>query len=186
MPAEPHPDAIAAARVGAGWAFERIYHCMAPDVLGYLRSQGCADPEDSANAVFFRAFRNMGSFDGSGTQFRSWLFAIAHNLVIDERRMASRRPATQPLHDRFDRAAGDVEADAMSRLASGRVRQMLSLLSPDQRDVLLLRIVADLSLEEVAVATGRTVGAVKSLQHRALAALRRRLDEVAPEPIETR
>lgn len=178
---------IAAARVGAGWAFERIHQTMSSDVLGYLRSQGCADPEGATNDVFFRAFRKMSSFDGSGPQFRSWLFAIAHNLVIDERRMTSRRLATQPLHDRFDRAAGDdVEADAMTRLASGRVRQVLAMLSPDQRDVLLLRIVADLSLEEVAVATGRTVGAVKSLQHRALASLRRRLDELVPDSIETR
>lgn len=183
MPSSPHPDALTAARVGAGWAFERVYRALAPAVLAYLRAQGCADPEGTVDEVFLRVFRGIGEFEGTDAQFRSWVFAIAHNLVVDERRMAARRPSLQPLHDRLDPRGGDVEDDALERVGAGRVRQVLDLLAPDQRDVLLLRVVADLPLDEVAAATGRSVGAVKALQHRGLASLRRRLEEILPEAV---
>lgn len=183
VPRPPDPDVVVAARVGGGWAFERLYQGLSPPVLGYFRSQGSADPEGAVSEVFLRVFRRLDDFEGSDAQLRSWVFTIAHNLLIDERRMLSGRRADQPLHDRLDLPGGDVEDDAMARMASGRVRQMLDLLVPDQRDVLLLRVVADLSLEEAALVMGRTVGAVKALQHRALASLRRRLDEVLPEAV---
>lgn len=183
VPRPPDPDVVVAARAGGGWAFERLYEDLSPPVLGYLRSQGSADPEGAVSEVFLRVFRRLDDFVGSDGQLRSWVFTIAHNLLIDERRMLSGRRADQPLHDRLDLPGGDVEDDAMARMASGRVRQMLDLLAPDQRDVLLLRVVADLSLEEAALVMGRTVGAVKALQHRALASLRRRLDEVLPEAV---
>lgn len=182
----PNRDVVAAARVGEGWAFERLYEELSPIVLGYLRSQGCTDPEGSVSEVFLRVFRKLGDFAGTDAQLRSWVFTIAHNLIIDERRMLSHRPADQPLHDRLELAGGDVEDDAMSRMAMGRVRQMLALLPRDQRDVLLLRVVADLSLEEAAAAMDRTVGAVKALQHRAIGSLRRRLEEleeISVEPV---
>lgn len=182
-----HPqlaDLVAAARAGGGWAFERLYMTLAPGVLGYLTSQGCSDPDSSVDEVFLRVFRAIERFEGDDERFRSWVFTVAHNLIIDERRRAARRLATQPLHDRLhDVVGGDVEEDALSRAAEGRVRQMLDLLVPDQRDVLLLRVVAEFSLEEVAQATGRSVGAVKALQHRGLASLRRRLEEISREPV---
>lgn len=182
-PRPPDPDVVGAARIGAGWAFERLYESLSPAVLGYLQSQGCADPEGAVGEVFLRVFRRLGDFEGSDAQLRSWVFTIAHNLLIDERRMRSGRRANQPLHDRLELPGGDVEDDAMTRMASGRARPMLALLPPDQRDVLLLRVVADLSLEEVATAMDRSVGAVKALQHRALASLRRRLEEILPEAV---
>lgn len=174
----PDRDVVVAARSGEGWAFKRLYEALSPVVLGYLRSQGCADPEGSVSEVFLRAFRRIQAFEGTEAQLRSWVFTIAHNLLIDERRMLSHRRADQPLHERLNLPGGDVEDDAMSRMATGRARQMLALLPRDQRDVLLLRVVADLSLDEAAVAMDRTVGAVKALQHRALASLRRRLEEL--------
>jgi RNA polymerase sigma-70 factor (ECF subfamily) len=173
---------VAAARHGEGWAFERLYEALSPVVLGYLRSQGCADAEGAVSEVFLRVFRKLGDFEGTEAQLRSWVFTIAHNLLVDQRRMLSGRRADQPLHDRLELPGGDVEDDAMTRMAEGRARQLLDLLPRDQRDVLLLRVVADLSLEEAAVAMDRTVGAVKALQHRALASLRRRLDDLAVAP----
>lgn len=181
VPSPPDRDVVAAARAGDGWAFERLYQDLSPVVLGYLRSQGCADPEGATGEVFLRVFRRLSYFVGSSAQLRSWVFTIAHNLIIDERRMLSGRRAEQPLHDRLELLGGDVEDDAMGRMAAGRTRQLLDLLPRDQRDVLLLRIVADLSLEEAAAAMDRTVGAIKALQHRALASLRRRLEDLAPE-----
>ena len=73
------------------------------------------------------------------------------------------------------------EDEAMERLAMGDVHQLLDALTSDQRDVLALRVVAQMSVEQVATALGKSPGAVKALQHRALATLRRRLvGEVVP------
>ena len=178
-----HPDALAAARVGAGWAFERMYEALGPAVLGYLTAQGASDPEGALNEVFLRAFRAVPEFDGTDDQFRSWVFAIAHNLMVDEHRRTARRPAAVPLDEAADLVAGDAEADAVDRLADDRVGAILDLLPPEQREVVLLRFVADLSLAEVAVFTGRSIGAIKALQRRALDGLRRRLGEILPAAV---
>ncbi|MGQ0432072.1 MAG: RNA polymerase sigma factor [Microthrixaceae bacterium] len=178
MSSAPDPSTVAAARVGAGWAFERLYQDLSPAVLGYVRSQGCGDPEGTVSDVFLRVFRRLAAFEGSDAQLRSWVFTIAHNVIVDERRSTSRRGPRQRFDDHGDRPGGDAERDAMDQLGTGWVQQVLDVLSPSQRDVVLLRVVADLSLEEVAAATGRRVGAVKSLQHRALGSLRRHLNEL--------
>ncbi|MDP9006578.1 MAG: sigma-70 family RNA polymerase sigma factor [Actinomycetota bacterium] len=145
-------------------------------MAGYLRGQGADDPEGLANDVFLRVFTNLRSFTGDEERFRSWVFAVAHNLLVDERRRQSRRPvlAGEPLMEA--ESPSSTESDALARLGAERVKSLLVELSPDQRDVLLLRIVADLTVEQVAEALGKAPGAVKQLQRRGLAALRRRVD----------
>jgi RNA polymerase sigma factor (sigma-70 family) len=172
------PTVLRAAQVGAGWAFERIYATLAPVVHGYLRAQGADDPEGAVNDVFLRAFKGLSAFEGEPPAFRSWLFTIAHHLVIDQRRFAARRPRPVALDGLPERAGGNSEDDAVRRLTLERLAAQLQLLTPEQRDVLLLRFVADLSLEEVAAAQGRSVGSVKALQHRAIESVRRRLEEI--------
>jgi RNA polymerase sigma-70 factor (ECF subfamily) len=170
-------ELLSAAQVGAGWALESIYRDLAPAVAGYLRAQGSEQPEDLVSEVFLRVFRDLGSFSGTGPRFRSWVFSIAHARLVDERRRRARRPAIAPvgLEHAEARAAGDVEDDVMARLAAERVRALCSRLSPDQRDVLLLRLVGDLTVEQVAAALGKSIGATKALQRRGLAALHRQL-----------
>jgi RNA polymerase sigma-70 factor, ECF subfamily len=163
-----------AARAGEGWAFERLFHSLSPAVAAYLRGAGVEDPDGSANEVFLRAFRALGRFDGDEDRFRSWVFTIAHHLLIDERRRQSRRLRSVPLDEA---GPGPTIEDALVSLGDDRVRQLLRRLAPDQRDVVLLRIVADLSIEDTATALGKRPGAVKALQHRAMAALRKLLDD---------
>jgi len=177
------PSVLEAARAGAGWAFERIYGQLAPAVHGYLRSQGVDDPEDAVNDVFLRVFGAIGRFDGSPTAFRSWVFAIAHHLVVDRRRFVSRRPAAVATERLPEVPTAAVDDEVLGRFDASVVAGVLRLLTADQRDVLLLRFVADLSLEEVAQAQGRSVGAVKAMQHRALASVRRLLEEISPEAV---
>jgi len=165
---------LAAARAGAGWAFTRLYEGLAPAVAGYLTVQGASEPDDLTSDVFQRAFTRIGSFSGDEGRFRSWVFTIAHNLLVDDRRRRDRGPVPTPLAPEVP--GGDVEDDALRRLSEERVRRLCDLLVPDQRDVLLLRLVAGMTLEETAAVTGRTTGAVKALQHRAVASLRRHLD----------
>jgi len=174
---ETFPHVLDAAREGSGWAFEQLFRSLAVPVVGYLRAQGLADPDGGVNEVFLRVFRSLGTFDGSEDKFRSWVFTIAHHLVVDERRARSRRPVTTPLSDaEGPHPAGNAEDDAHRLLSDDRVMALLDELPPLQRDVLLLRVVADLSIEHVAESIGRRPGAVKALQRRGLAALRRLLE----------
>jgi RNA polymerase sigma-70 factor (ECF subfamily) len=176
--ADVDPAVLQAAQLGAGWAFERIYSQLSPVVHGYLRAQGADDPEGAVNDVFLRAFRRMDSFEGAPSAFRSWLFTIAHHLLVDQRRFASRRPRQISFDSLPEGVGGDSEDEAIRRLTLSRLAAQLSLLTVEQRDVLLLRFVADLSLEEIASAQGRSVGSVKALQHRAIETVRRRLEEI--------
>lgn len=138
------------------------YRRLAPPVLGYLRALRVPDPEDVLGDVFLQVARDIGRFSGDAAALRSWVFTIAHNRAIDAYRRQNRarahldgrapeRPAPPP-GEPFDRELADA----------------IGALTPDQREVVVLRFVADLPLEEVARITGRPVGAVKSLQHRGL------------------
>jgi RNA polymerase sigma-70 factor (ECF subfamily) len=175
-------DALAAARRGDADAFEVLYRAFAGRVAGYLRVQGAREPEDLTSEVFLAAFRNITTFVGTEPEFRSWLFVIAHRRLLDERRRSARRP-DEPIAalDDDPRSApllprGDVEADALRVLGAQRVQAVCESLVPDQRDVLLLRLVADLTVDQVASVLGKSSGAVKQLQRRALAAIERRAE----------
>ena len=96
-------------------------------------------------------------------------------------RAGGRRPTIADAEIHEANLVGNAEDEALDLLGNRRLRELLEGLSSDQRDVLLLRIVADLSLEDVAIALGKRRGAVKSLQHRALATLRRQLDREGAE-----
>jgi RNA polymerase sigma factor (sigma-70 family) len=168
---------VEAARAGSVAAFERLYRSTAGSVAGYFRWHGASDPEGLTNEVFSKVHRNLAGFVGDGERFRSWLFTVAHHRMIDDRRQMSRRPRVDGVAE-VDEAAlvGDAESDALAALGHDRLRALLDGLSPDQRSVLLLRVVADLPVEAVATALGKRPGAVKALQHRALASLRRQLE----------
>jgi RNA polymerase sigma-70 factor (ECF subfamily) len=168
--------AIEAARAGDQRGFAALFGAFGAPIAGYLRGRGVSDPEGLANEVFVRAFRTLETFRGDVDGFRSWLFTIAHHAAVDDRRRAARRPVEVPTDDgASELAGGDVEVDVLARLAQERVGALLDLLSPDQRDVVLLRIVGDLSVAETAEVLGRTYEGVKALQRRALARLRRAL-----------
>ena len=167
---------LGAAQDGKAWAFERLFHLVAQPLVGYFRAEGSPDPDGLANETLLRAFRSIVGFEGTVSGFRAWIFSIARCRLIDERRARARRPRCESLGEgaRGDRRlVGDAEADALDRLGDEWVQQILGSLAADQRDVLVLRIVADLSIEQVAAVLGKTPGAVKALQHRGVAAIRR-------------
>lgn len=140
-----------------------------------------ADPDDLTNEVFLGVLTRIGSFSGDEDQFRSWLFTIAHSRLVDERRWVGRRPmlGDQEPQDSAGLAGGDAEDEALRRLSDERVRALCERLVPDQRDVLVLRLMVGLSIEAIAGALGKSEGAVKSLQHRGLANLHKILEREA-------
>jgi RNA polymerase sigma factor (sigma-70 family) len=169
---------VDAARAGGGWAYALLWQALAPGVLGYVRGRAVPDADDVTSEVFLAAFQRIGQFEGNGSAFRSWLFTIAHHKAVDavRRGPAVREHLTEDVQDQ--RTMPSAEHDALSRLGDEAVRELLDLLTDDQRDVVLLRVVGDLSLEQTAHVLGKPVGSVKQLQRRGLARLRRNL--VAP------
>ncbi len=157
-------------------ALRTVFDWLSPSVAGYLRVRGASDPEGLTNEVFLRVFRRIGSFSGNQSKFRSWVFAIAHNLLIDEHRKQQRRVDVVELNASHDSPSFAAEQEVLERLGLAEAARLLSALTPDQRTVLYLRIVAGLSVVEAAAVMDRDVGAVKALQHRGIAALRRRHD----------
>lgn len=168
---------LSAARANAPWAFERIYKELAPAVHGYLRLQGSTEPDDLTSEVFLGTFKGLSGFNGDESAFRSWVFTIAHRRLVDERRRYVRRPSPVANHARApETTGGDVEDDALGLLAEQRVRRLCESLSPDHRDVLLLRLVAGFTIEQIAETLGRTPASVKAIQRRGLASIRRQLE----------
>lgn len=134
------------------------------------------DFEDLAGEVFLQVVRDLHRFSGgSEREFRAWVLSIARNRLIDERRRRARRPV-DPAGDEVLISAGptgDVETEALAGLEMGDLLRLVAQLSADQQDVLVLRLVGDLTVEEVAVAIGKRPGAVKALQRRGLQAIAR-------------
>jgi RNA polymerase sigma factor (sigma-70 family) len=176
---ETFAQVLAAARANAPWAFERLYTSFAPPVAGFLRLRGASDPDGLTNEVMLGVFRGLDGFEGDVSGFRSWVFTIAHRRLVDDRRRRAARVQTSELDDGYEHLGGDVEQEAVSQLEHGTVRDLLEHLTEEQRDVILLRIVADLSVEAVATILGKREGAVKMLQRRGLARLRRLLEAEA-------
>jgi RNA polymerase sigma factor (sigma-70 family) len=172
---------LLAARAGADWAWRDLYRDLAPRLARYARACRVPDPEDLVGEVFLRAVRALERFEGGEREFRAWMFALARNAAIDERRKVVRR-RTEALPPDVLAEIGptaDAEQEAMRALAEDRVRVALAGLTPDQRDVILLRILADLSVEEVAAVLGKRPGAVKALQARGLDHIRRNMSSGA-------
>lgn len=170
---------LEAAKTGACWAFTRLYEWLAPAVAGYLQAQGADDAEDVTSEVFLRVFSGCRSFSGSEAQFRAWVFTIAHSRLVDGRRAKNRSPEVGVLEeecrDGQGPTAAGAEDEALGRMAVEEVHHLLDGLTSDQRDVLALRLVTQMSVEEVATVLAKPPGAIKALQRRALATLRRRL-----------
>lgn len=173
----PFDDVLAAAQAGAGWAFEVLYRDLAPSVTGYLRLHGAAEPDDLASETFLGVFTGLAGFHGDEDGLRAWVFTIAHRRLVDDWRRRGRRPqqADEP-GDLTAHLGGDVEDDAFERIGADTVQRLCAGLPGDQRAVILLRVLADLTVEQVARVLGRSVPSVKALQRRGLRALRAEIE----------
>jgi len=154
-------------------ALRAVYESLAPGVLGYLRSKGCEDPEGLSQEVFLTVFAKLPTVTGGAAGLRTFAFSVAHARMVDEFRRRERQPATAPYDPLADtRYTESAEAAVLGSTLSAA--PLLEGLTDQQREVLLLRVVADLSLEESATIMGKTANSVKQLQRRALIALKER------------
>jgi RNA polymerase sigma-70 factor (ECF subfamily) len=164
-------------------AFGTLYRRYLDRVYGYAfyLLGDHHDAEDATERTFVAALAGIGAFRDEGASFRSWLFRIAHNQVANALRTRGRRRAAslevveEPMSGTADPAAAVTAADEAREL-----RRALATLSDDRRQVVVLRFVDGLSAREIGVVLGRSEGAVRVLQHRALRELAAMLDHEGP------
>lgn len=165
---------LAAARLGQPWALTALFRSYAGAVAGYVRARSPAEPDDLVSEIFSSVFSSLERFSGNEADFRGWLFTIAQRRVVDDLRRRSRQVDTTAYTPEEDtRQVQSAEEGGLERMGEEWVRRVLDRLAPDQREVLLLRILGDLTVEEVAAAVGKRPGAVKALQRRALRRIER-------------
>ncbi|WP_245827876.1 RNA polymerase sigma factor [Sinomonas mesophila] len=186
----------------AGELFTTAYRTLSPAILGYLRARGVDDPEAVTQDVFLAFYtritpqpeagneagadvvstvdsdgrpedpsaarpRLTGGLDGA----KALLFTIAHSRAVDHHRRRGRTPSLVPHEAETDPRTAPATPEDLT-MSQQDTLQLLGSLTEDHREVLLLRVVADLSIEQTADIMGRSTGAVKQLQRRALDALK--------------
>jgi RNA polymerase sigma-70 factor, ECF subfamily len=152
----------------------RIYNYV------YYRTGNQYDAEDLTARVFFRAMHHITNYQNRGLPFSAWLYRIAHNLVANWHRDNSRRKEI-PLEDCV--VSGHIRHDypetaLVQTEERERLLRMIRKLTPDRQQLLILKFVEHMTNAEIGQVMGRTEGAVKSLYHRTLLALREDLDGV--------
>jgi len=171
---ESFPSVLEAARAGEGWAVASLYESLQPRVFSYLRSRARQEAEDLSSEVWLDVARALPRFEGSEDDFRRLVFTIARRRLIDFRRRTAFRRTDAVAHETLaDMPSGDdVESMAIEALSAEEARASIAAaLTPDQAEVVLLRIMGGFSADEVAAIMGKRPGAVRVLQHRALAVL---------------
>ena len=159
-------------------AFGELYERYLPKIYNYIfyRTGNTQDAEDLTAKVFFRAMSNIGNYVDKGVPFQAWLYRIAHNLVANWHRDQGRRKIIAL----DDYVAHSLKSDAPDRLSEEleEQRQLMEAvrrLPEDRQQLLLLKFIEQMSNAEIGEIMGRTEGAIKSLYHRTLLALREEL-----------
>ena len=142
--------------------FERVYAFIA------RRVGDRAEAEDLTSEVFHQAFANLARFEWRGAPFAAWLFRIARNAIIDRAKRAAREAEIPPILD----APTEDGLDEIEQRA--QIFRLVDGLPADQRRVIEMRFAEEKSIREIAQVLGRTEGAIKQLQFRALQNLRTR------------
>jgi len=163
------PRLLAAAQSGDEAAFSVLFRSVQPLLLRYLRPLAGAAHEDVAAETWVQVVRGLRDFEGDLDGFRGWLFTIAHRRWVDHVRAESRRPPRQDEAAALDLPARErVDEVVETILSTERAVDLIGRLAPDQAEVVLLRVVADLDVAATARVVGKSRGAVRVLTHRGL------------------
>jgi RNA polymerase sigma-70 factor (ECF subfamily) len=172
-------DLVIRARSGDHSAFAQIYERYAPAIYRYIyhRVHEAELAEDLQADVFLRAFENLEQYEDRGWPFSAWLYRIARDRTIDQSRRSRVRQYV-PLDELTSYADGP-EALIDAKVERAELNRLLAKLTHEQRQVITLRFLADLPIQEVALRIGRSEGAVKALQHRGIQSLARMLEALS-------
>lgn len=165
-------EVVEDARDGDPTALTALYEALAPGILAYLRNRGSRDAEGLTQEVFLQLLPRLRKITGGAAGVRALSFTIAHSRLIDEFRRRSRAVEVPYGPDVDGREHHSAEQEVIDQWSSSSITSHLARLGDEQKTVILLRVLGDLSLEETARILGKSVGAVKQLQRRGLLALR--------------
>jgi len=177
-PAERFGQAVAAAVRGDEAAITVLFTELQPRLLRFLRSQEMRTADDLAAEVWLGVARSITTFEGDWDDFRAWVFSIARRRLADHRRTNARRPTDSVEASVLELrpSPASTEEQALSDVSSQQAVSMItSVLSGDQAQVLLLRVLGDLDADQVAAIMERSSTWVRVTQHRALRKLADRL-----------
>ncbi|MDI6695738.1 MAG: sigma-70 family RNA polymerase sigma factor [Anaerolineales bacterium] len=177
-------EALERAIQGDQEAFGVLYERYVGRIFNYIyyRTGNVYDAEDLTERVFFRALRHIRNYNHRGLPFSAWLYRIAHNLVANWHRDNSRRKEI-PLDDGIlsTHVGGFPESEVLKAEEHDHLLRVIRYLPPDRQQLLILKFVDHLSNAEIGVIMGRTEGAIKSLYHRTLLAIRDELGQIQIE-----
>ncbi len=161
-------------------AFAILYERYVDRIYTYIyyRTGEAREAEDLTARVFYRALAHMPEFSQRGAPFVAWLYRIAHNLVANWRRDRGRHPEL-PLDDLLRVQTHEATPHTQAERAEDNraLLEAMRRLPPERQQLLILKFVDDLSNEEIGQILGRSEGAIKSLYHRTLLALREELEK---------
>ncbi len=165
-------------------AFAELYNRHVTRIYNYIyyRTGDYQDAEDLTARVFQRALKHVGGFKDQGVPFSAWLYRIAHNLVANWHRDRSRRPVV-PLEDYVIDSGSSTHPEvlAMEHEENQLLLTAVRRLPEDRQQLLILKFVERLSNAQIGEIMGRTEGAIKSLYHRTLNALRDEIREMTEQ-----
>ncbi len=167
---ESDGDLLDRARSGEPAVWERIVGEFGPVIRGYARARGVRDPDDLTQDVFVAASSRLSEFQGDWNAFRSWLFAIAYRQIINRYRKS--KFDTTPLPDSLVLMTNSAEDEVISKVENTAAVAALKVLNDVERDVVLMRVLGGLDMEDVAKAVGKRPGNVRVIQSRAMTKLR--------------
>ena len=173
------PEVLGAAARGDEDAFGRLWHDLQPRLLRYFAVVSRSAAEDLASETWLGIVRGLDRFQGNEPAFRAWVFTIARHQVLDWHRRAARRPPVAvSVNGLVELAApDDPAADALEELSTRAALAELATLPADQAEAIVLRVVAGLAVDRVAVIMGKRPGTVRVLTHRGLRRLAERLGD---------
>ena len=168
-------ELVERAQRGDRSALEELYLLHFDRIYSYLHmSVGSRhDAEDLTTQTFVKMLEAIGRFRWRSAPFSAWLFRIAHNLAMDHFRASRRCQPEEEIVESLQGEESSAEDEALASLGQASMLELIERLSPDQRQVLTLKFVFRFSNGEVASILDKSEGAVKSLQHRALASLQK-------------
>jgi RNA polymerase sigma-70 factor, ECF subfamily len=167
------------AQQGDRGALEELYLIHFDRIYSYLHvSVGNRhDAEDLTTQTFLKMLEKIGSFRWQSAPFSAWLFRIAHNLAMDHFRARRRWQPEEEVPEPEPDDTTSAEAGALESIGRKSMLELIEDLSPEQQQVLTLKFVFNFANAEAATILGKTEGAIKSLQHRALASLQKQLEK---------
>src|SRR5882757_299904 len=164
-------------------ALEELYLIHFDRIYSYLHVSvgNRPDAEDLTTQTFLKMLEKIGTFKWQSAPFSAWLFRIAHNLAMDHFRARRRWQPEEEVPEPPGEEEPSAELEAMQSIGRQSMLELIDTLSPEQQQVLTLKFVFNFPNADVAKILDKTEGAIKSLQHRALASLQKQIDQAQKE-----